>query len=134
MLPNYTTNLLEFSAGNAPAYRVLQTLASLLGQENKMTYRISALLRGLGRCCFLFNPRERSIYYRLYDLSPHLFLQVVFLVNIYFLSSLGLLIGGNGKIQKHKSKTSSLEVAESSITPVLLIDWIFEICSSSNFL
>ena len=83
---------------------------------------------------FLFNPRERSIYYRLYDLSPHLFLQVVFLVNIYFLSSLGLLIGGNGKIQKHKSKTSSLEVAESSITPILLIDWIFEICGSSNFL
>ena len=78
---------------------VCSSLHIYLCQPNKMTYRISALLRGLGRCCFLFNPRERSIYYRLYDLSPHLFLQVVFLVNIYFFLLLGIVgKGGNSKV------------------------------------
>lgn len=118
--------------------RVCSSSHIYLCQPNKMTYRISALLRGLGRCCFLFNPRERSIYYRLYDLSPHLFLQVVFLVNIYFLSSLGLLMEEKtrfrGTNKKHSSKTNFLEVTESSITPVLLNKFPFMLKSSFSFI
>ena len=55
--------LVSREAGSAPAYTALQAAAFLLCQLN-------------------IYPKERSIYYRLYDLSPHIFLQVVFLVNI----------------------------------------------------